>query len=151
MNGKCALALCSIMFAVSSASATPQFSRAEDAIRYRKASFVLMQAQLGRISAMINGRQPFDARAASESAEIVAFLSKLPFEAFSVGTDKGDTRAKAEVWSERARFQVEADRAREQLLKLRDAARSGNAEQLKAAFAPAAQACKSCHQQFRRD
>jgi cytochrome c556 len=151
MNRKCALVLCSILLAVSSARATPQFSRAEDAIRYRKASFVVMQAQLARISAMVNGRQPFDAKAASESAEIVAVLSRLPFEAFSAGTDKGDTRAKPQVWSEQARFQVEADRAREQLLKLRDAARSGSAEQLKAAFTPAAQSCKSCHEQFRRD
>jgi len=37
----------------------------------------------------------------------------------------------------------------DEVVKLQAAAKSGNADQLKAAFGPAAGTCKSCHDDFR--
>jgi cytochrome c556 len=39
----------------------------------------------------------------------------------------------------------------EELAKLNAAAKSGNAETIKAAFGPAGQSCKSCHDSFRKE
>lgn len=130
--------------------AQAQFAKAEDAIKYRKASFTVMAAHFGRLGAMANGRIPFDAKLASENADIVAAMSKLPWAAFGEGTDKGETRAKPEIWQESAKYKEAADNMQAAVMKLNTAAKAGNIDALKAAFGPAAASCKTCHDSFRQ-
>jgi cytochrome c556 len=132
-----------------SAPAAAQFAKPEDAIKYRKASLTVMAAHFGRIGAMANGRAPFDAKAAAENADIVASMSKLPWAAFVDGTDAGDTKAKPEIWKEQAKFKAAADKLQSEAVKLAAAAKTGNLDNLKAAFGPAAETCKACHDAFR--
>jgi cytochrome c556 len=131
--------------------AQAQFAKPEDAIKYRKASFTVMAAHFGRLGAMANGRVPYDAKAASDNADVVATLAKLPWAAFGEGTDKGDTRAKPEVWKEAAKYKEAADKMQAEIVKLNTAAKAGNIDALKAAFGPAAASCKACHDNFRKD
>jgi cytochrome c556 len=131
--------------------AQAQFAKAEDAIKYRKASFNVMAAHFGRLGAMANGRMPYDAKIAAENAELVAILSKLPWAAFGEGTDKGETRAKAEIWKESGKYKEAADKMQAEVAKLNTAAKAGNLDALKVAFGPAAASCKACHDNFRRD
>jgi cytochrome c556 len=136
------------------ASALPaaaQFAKPEEAIKYRKAAFTLMNAHVGRIGAMVQGKAPFDPKAAAESAEIATVMSKLPYSAFVAGTDKGDTKAKPEIWTEDAKFRGAASKMQEEMAKLNAAAKTGNLDQIKAAFGPLAQSCKACHDDFRKD
>ena len=131
--------------------AQAQFAKPEDAIKYRKAGFNVMGAHFGRLGAMANGRAPYDAKAAQENAEIVSVMAKLPWTAFGEGTDKGDTRAKPEIWKESAKFKDAADKMQAEIAKLNTAARAGNIDALKVAFGPAAASCKACHDAFRKD
>jgi len=131
--------------------AQAQFAKPEDAIKYRKASFTVMAAHFGRLGAMANGRAPYDAKAASDNADVVATLSKLPWAAFGEGTDKGDTRAKPEIWKEAAKYKETADKMQAEIVKLNTAAKAGNIDALKVAFGPAAASCKACHDNFRKD
>jgi cytochrome c556 len=131
--------------------AQAQFAKPEDAIKYRKASYTLMAAHFGRLGAMANGRVPYDAKTAADNAEIVATLSKLPWAAFGEGTDKGDTRAKPEIWKESGKFKEASDKMQADVAKLTVAAKAGNLDALKAAFGPAAASCKACHDSFRKD
>jgi cytochrome c556 len=131
--------------------AQAQFAKPEDAIKYRKASFTVMAAHFGRLGAMANGRAPYDAKAASDNADVVATLSKLPWAAFGEGTDKGDTRAKPEIWKEAAKYKEAADKMQAEIVKLNTAAKAGNIDALKVAFGPAAASCKACHDNFRKD
>ena len=131
--------------------AQAQFAKPEDAIKYRKASFTVMAAHFGRLGAMANGRAPYDAKAASDNADVVATLSKLPWAAFGEGTDKGDTRAKPEIWKEAAKYKETADKMQAEIVKLNTAAKAGNIDALKVAFGPAAASCKACHDAFRKD
>ena len=128
-----------------------QFAKPEDAIKYRKASFTVMAAHFGRLGAMANGRAPYDAKAAADNADVVATLAKLPWAAFGEGTDKGDTRAKPEIWKEAAKYKEAADKMQAEIVKLNTAAKAGNIDALKAAFGPAAASCKACHDNFRKD
>lgn len=128
--------------------AQAQFAKPEDAIKYRKASFTVMAAHFGRLGAMANGRTPYDAKAAADNADVV---SKLPWAAFGEGTDKGDTRAKPEVWKEAAKYKEAADKMQAEIVKLNTAAKAGNIDALKVAFGPAAASCKACHDNFRKD
>jgi cytochrome c556 len=131
--------------------AQAQFAKAEDAIKYRKASFTVMAAHFSRLGAMANGRAPYDAMAAASNADVVAAMSKLPWAAFGEGTDKGDTRAKPEIWKEADKYKEAADKMQAEIVKLNTAAKAGNIDALKAAFGPAAATCKACHDNFRKD
>jgi cytochrome c556 len=100
---------------------------------------------------MANGRTPYDAKAAADNADVVATLSKLPWTAFGEGTDKGDTRAKPELWKEATKFKEASDKMQAEIVKLNTAAKAGNIDALKVAFGPAADSCKACHDNFRKD
>lgn len=131
--------------------AQAQFAKPEDAVKYRKASFTVMAAHFGRLGAMANGRTPYDAKAAADNAELVMTMSKLPWAAFGEGTDKGETRAKPEIWKESAKYKEAADKMQAEIGKLNVAAKAGNVDALKAAFGPAAASCKACHDNYRKD
>lgn len=90
--------------------AQAQFAKPEDAVKYRKAGFTLMANHFGRLGAMASGKAPFDAKAAAENADLVAALAKLPWVAFGEGPEKGETRAKPEIWKESAKFKEAADK-----------------------------------------
>ena len=70
---------------------------------------------------------------------------------FGEGTDKGDTRAKPEIWKEAAKYKEAADKMQAEIVKLNTAAKAGNIDALKVAFGPAAASCKACHDNFRKD
>ena len=144
------LASIATLVSLTSLSAVAQFQKPEDAVKYRKAAFTVMSAHFGRIGAMASGRAPFDAAAAAANAEIVASMSKLPYAGFvegTSGTDKGTP--KANVWTERAKFNDDAKKMQDEVSKLAVVAKGGNLDQVKAAFGNAAAACKSCHDHFR--
>lgn len=134
------------------AFATPamaQFKNAEDSIKYRKAVFAVMGQHFSQIGAMANGRVPFDVQKAKADAALVVSLSQLPWVAFGDDTDMGDTKAKPEIWKEKAKFKAAADKAMGELSKLDAAAKTGNIDQIKAAFGAAGQSCKACHDAYR--
>jgi cytochrome c556 len=131
--------------------AAAQFAKPEDAVKYRKGAFTVMAAHFGRVAAMANGRIPFDAKAAAENAEIATMVSKLPFAGFVDGTDKGETRAKPEIWTEQDKFKAAATKMQDAMEKLNVAAKSGNVDTLKAAAGTVGQACKGCHDTYRKE
>ncbi len=146
--------LVAALIGASTLLATPamaQFQKAEDAIKYRKATFTVMAAHFGRIGAMVNNRMPFDAALAAENAAVVEAMSKLPWAAFGPGTDKGDTRALPAIWKEQAKYKEGADKMQAEVAKLSAAAKTGNLDSIKAAFGAAGQTCKACHDAFRKD
>lgn len=137
---------------VTALPAAAQFQKPEDAVKYRQSAFTVMANHFGRIGAMANGKAPFDAAAAQASADIVVTMSKLPYAAFGDGTDKaGNTRALPEVWSKRADFDAGAKKMQDEVVKLQTAAKSGNLDQIKAAFGDAGKACKACHDNYRKE
>jgi cytochrome c556 len=131
--------------------AAAQFAKPEDAVKYRKGAFTVMAAHFGRVAAMANGRIPFDAKAAAENAEIATMVSKLPFAGFIDGTDKGETRAKPEIWTEQDKFKAAATKMQDAMEKLNAAAKSGNVDTLKVAAGTVGQACKGCHDAYRKE
>ena len=134
---------------VLSAPASAQFAKPEDAIKYRQSALFVMSQHFGRLGAMANGRIPFDAKVAADNADIVADMSKLPWAGFMPGTDKGNTKAKPEIWTEQAKFKEYNDKLQAETTKLAAASKTGNLDSLKTAFAATADTCKACHDAFR--
>ncbi len=142
------LTAAAIIGLASALPAAAQFQKPEDAVKYRKAAFTVMATHFGRLGAMANGRMPYDAAAAAANADTVVDLSKLPYAGFvdgTSGTEKG--APKANVWTERAKFDGAAKKMQDEVVKLAAAAKTEAG--LKAAFGPAAGACKACHDDFR--
>lgn len=132
------------------APASAQFAKPEDAIKYRQSALSVMGTHFGRVGAMANGRVPFDANVASANAEIVATMAKLPWAGFVPGTD-GNTKAKPEIWTEQAKFKESSDKLLAESTKLAAAAKTGNLDALKTAFAATAGTCKACHDAYRKE
>lgn len=131
--------------------AAAQFAKPEDAIKYRKSGMFMMSTHLGRVAAMANGKAPFDPKVAAENAEAATMLSKLPYAGFIDGTDKGDTQAKPEIWTERAKFDAAASKMQGEMAKLNVAAKGGNLDAIKTAVGETGKACKACHDTYRKD
>lgn len=131
--------------------AAAQFRSADDAIEYRQGALGVMGHHFGVIGAMASGKLPFDAKAAQANADLVVTLSRLPWSAFVEGSDKGDTNARPEVWSQPDKFKAAAQKLQDAAVKLAAvAAKATRAEDLKPAFGAAADTCKSCHDDFRK-
>lgn len=145
------LAASGAVLLLATAASAQSFQKPEDAIKYRRSAMTVMAAHFGVLGAMANGRIPFDAQAAARNADIVAMLSRLPFAGFTPGTDKGETRAKPDIWLEPAKFKERSEKMQEAVAKLDAAAKTGNLDAMKAAFGPAAQTCKACHDDFRKE
>jgi cytochrome c556 len=132
--------------------AAAQFQKPEDAVKYRQGAFQVMGSHFGRLGAMANGKVPFDAAAAQANADLIVTMSRLPYVAFAEGTDKVvNTRAKPEIWSKRADFDAAAKKTQEELVKLQAAAKTGNIDEIKAAFGAAGKSCKACHDEYRKE
>ena len=147
-----ALLAAAAAFAAFAAPAAAQFAKAEDAIKYRQGALFVMGQHFARIGAMVNGRIPYDAKAAIENAEVVAAVAKLPWAGFGAGTEKGwDTRAQPDIWLEPAKFKEHQDKLLAEAPKLLAAARTNNLDNLKTAFSAAAGTCKGCHDDYRKE
>jgi cytochrome c556 len=137
--------------ACGSGSAMAQFSNPDDAIKYRKSVMFVMQQNFARVRSMTLGSRPFDAVVAAENVAVASFMAKLSWVAFAEGTDKGDTRAKPEIWVDAARFKDYADRTQAEMGKLAIAIRANNMPDIRSAVRAASMACQTCHDAFRKD
>jgi len=137
-------------FAAMALPATAQFAKPEDAIKYRQNSLFVMQQNFARLAGMAQGKMPFDAKVAADSAANAEFVARLPWAAFGDGTDKGgNTKAKAEIWKDKAKFMEYADKMQMEMAKLNVAAKTGQLDAIKPAVGAVAGTCKTCHDAFR--
>jgi len=143
-------ALLLVAAGLSGTSAMAQFAKPEDAVKYRQSALFVMQQNFGRVAAMAQGKAPFDAKVAADSAAVAEYMSKLPWAGFVAGSDKaGNTKAKAEIWSEQAKFNAAADKMQTEMSKFSAAAKTGSLDNIKAALGGVGGTCKSCHDDFR--
>ena len=130
--------------------AAAQFAKAEDAINYRQSAFAVLGHHFGRLGAMANGKMPYDAAIAAADGDVIAAVSALPFTGFVPGTEKGHgTKVRPQAWKELPKVKEMEQKMITEVGKVSVAAKSGNLDQLKAAFGPASQTCKACHDNYR--
>lgn len=142
-----AVAVALVGLTASLAAAAP-FDKPEDAIRYRRAAYTLLGAHLTRIGDVVKGKTPYGPEVAAD-AKVLEVVSHLPFAAFVDGSDAGDTRARPDVWKDRAKFDQLAKAMQEKVAELSRVAASGDESALRGAFGEAGKSCKNCHDSFR--
>lgn len=126
---------------------------ARQAIEVRKAVFTLIANNFKPIGDALQGKVAYDAAEIQKRAARVAFLSELAGETFPDFSNTGlpDTKAKPEIWSDRADFDKRLKEFREHAATLAQvsAKEKTASDAFKAAAAAVGQDCKGCHEAYK--
>jgi len=145
------VALVGLGMSLDAASQNPT-SPGEQATQYRKAIYQLILWNLRPPSAMAQEKIAFDAQAFSLRAGRVHDMSHLLAEACPPESQAGaPTRAKPEIWQNRADFNARLKALQEKSRALVDTASRGEFAPSKAAFFATANACKDYHDSYRAE
>ena len=125
-----------------------QQAKPENQIKYRKAAYTLMNLNFGSLAAMAEEKKPFNKDDAARNADFVALLSTVPKENFGEGTEK-DTKAKPEIWANRADFDSKMNKMVSEAAKLPSAVRGGDGPAFRKQVADVGAACKACHDEYK--
>lgn len=151
MNGIIKIIAVLAIFGILIGAASAQFSKSEDAIKYRQSMMFLIAQHFGRLGAVVKGQQPYDQETFAKNAAIIEDLSALPWKAFwAAGSDKGKTTMKAKVLKNPAGFKDLAQQFQMEVGKLAAAARGNDFDAAKGQFGTVAKSCKACHSKYRK-
>lgn len=140
-----------VIFGILIGAAWAQFSKPEDAIKYRQSVMFVIAKHFGRLGAMVKGKQPYDQKAFASNTAVIEFLAKLPWEAFRFpGGDMGQTTMKANVLKDPDGFKSMSQKFELEVGKLSAAAKGNDFNAMKTQFGAVAQSCKGCHSKFRK-
>ncbi len=141
------LALAAALATLTAAEA--QTPKPEDQLKLRKAAYSLMGYTFGSLDAMASGKRAFNKDEAARNADLLAHLATVPKGFFGEGSDKGETRARPEVWTNRADFDIKMDKMVQETAKLSQAARNADLGALKKAVQDVDSSCTACHDDYR--
>jgi cytochrome c556 len=135
------------------AGGAPGPSPARQAVDARRAVFTLIGGNFRPLGAVLKGAAQADAAEVNKRASRLAFLASLLDENFPDISNLGqpDTKAKAEIWSDRADFDKKLKSFQGDVVTLVQVSSDGkgSADTIKAAITAVGQDCKACHDKYR--
>lgn len=146
---KSSLVLATVCIACMPMLASAQFSRPDDAVRYRQGAFNVMGVHFGILGAMAQDKLPWDGQAVIDNVAIVDAIHKLPFTAFGQETSKVKSKAKYDVWQDTTKFEKARDNMFVRVANLVQTAKGGDQAAIRKAIGEAGASCKNCHDDFR--
>jgi cytochrome c556 len=149
MMKRCLIALAVIASGAGVAGSAHAQQKPEDVIKYRKSVMTVQSWNMRPMALMVKGQQPFDAALFAWYAGVVQSTSFMLPDAFAAGSDKGDTKAKPEIWSDAGKFKQNLDRFNADTQKLVAATKAGTLDAVKGPFGAVAKNCGGCHNEFR--
>jgi cytochrome c556 len=140
-----------VIFGILIGAALAQFSKPEDAIKYRQSVMFVIAQHFGRLGAMVKGDQPYDQKTFASNTAVIEALSGLPWEAFlAPGSDKGTTTMKSSVLKDPDGLKSLSQQFQFEVGKLSAAAKGNDLNAIKTQFGAVAQSCKNCHSKNRK-
>jgi cytochrome c556 len=143
------ITVAALVLASTALAAVAQQPKPEDEIKLRKSAYTLMGYNFSSLANMAQEKKPYNKDEAIRNADFVALLSTVPKTFFAEGTDKGETRAKPDIWTNKADFDKKMDRMMSETAKLPQVARNGDLAALKKQVSETGAACKACHDDYR--
>ncbi len=139
---------CASLVATTPASAEMDI---KDAIYYRQAGYGFMSWNMSKIKAqVIDESVPFNKEQMVAAANAIAAVANSGMGAlFPPGSDKGDTKLKAEFFQNPEEVGTVARNFNTAANNLASAAQTGDKAALATAFGEVGKTCKSCHEKFR--
>jgi cytochrome c556 len=127
-------------------------SRADGIVVYRKALYQVMFNNWAPLSLVVQDKAPFDAKAVQLRVSRANFAVKIIPETFTADSVDGKpTRAKPELWANKADFDQLMGNLQKAMTGLDAAAKTGKLDKVKAAFGATRDACKACHDKYRTE
>ena len=120
---------------------------AQDAIKNRKDDMQILRKSVGAIKGVVDGKDAVDTAAAP--AQAVADVAKRLAAGFPVGSDQGDTKALAAIWTDKAGFDAAVANFNTAAGALLVASNAKNLDGIKAAFGEVGKSCGACHDKYR--
>lgn len=154
MNRKSSLltAAAAVTLLVGSAVAQTPPSRADQLVTYRKAMYQVMFNNWVPLLAVTQGKAPFDAKAVQKRATRANFLAQMISEGFPPESQEGKpTRAKPELWANRADFDQLMTTWQKSMVALEAATKTGKLDKVTDAFNTTRDNCKACHDKYRTE
>lgn len=140
-----------VVFGILIGAAMAQFSKPEDAIKYRQSVMFVIAQHFGRLGAMVKGQQPYDQMTFASNTAVIEALSGLAWEAFLVpGSDRGKTTMKSSVLKDPDGLKSLSQQFQLEVGKLSAAAKGNDLNAIKTQFGAVAQSCKNCHSKNRK-
>jgi cytochrome c556 len=102
-----------------------------------------------RLRPMAQGKIPYDANVAAHDAEMLAALSKMPWDGFAPSTKDLKSGALPAIYTDTAKFKESADRLQSETAKLVTLTKSGDEATVKAQILVIDKVCGTCHESFR--
>ena len=152
MNKKLLSAAVTMMIAAGSVSAQV-VGKLEDQIRWRQSAYHTMAWSMARIKANVEGT--FNKDQVVEAANVIQAIANAKMGAlYQPGSDKGkgwkETRVKSEFFGSPELGKI-AQNFGQQANEMAKVAATGDAAAVKAQFGKLGEACKACHDKFRKD
>jgi cytochrome c556 len=117
---------------------------------YRQSWFAMLATNFGPMTAMVKGEIPWqEMQMAGYADQMAALMTIDVMRGFADGSEKGTTKAKPEIWQNKADFQKKMDDLKVAVNALQVVAEQGTdrkaiAEQV----AATGKACKACHDEY---
>ena len=147
---KAALAITGIGIMLSSPLAISHFDDKAIPQSYRQSFFALLAANFGPLAAMVKGEMTWNAESFQHFADDLATVASLDIaRGFPEGTHTGQTRAKPEIWENKADFDSKMGDLKEATMALKIAAATGDKGKIMEAFKATGGACKACHDDYK--
>ncbi|MDH4039187.1 MAG: cytochrome c [Gammaproteobacteria bacterium] len=152
LTGKNWLGAAAVGAALLSLPALSHFDDKQMPQSYRQSYFALLAANFGPMVGTVKGEIPWDqARMDSWAHDLAALATLDIMRGFVDGSDKGTTRAKPEIWQDKADFGSKMDALRKELASLQKVTAGGDREAIAAQVGAAGKACKSCHDDYKAE
>ena len=129
----------------------PQQSPADRAIEYRKAVYTVISSNFGPLGGMLQGRVEYNGAEATKRAERLAQMAVMLDDAFPDVSKTGDTKAKPEIWTNKAEFDKLVKDFTDHTAALAAQLKKDNksADDFKKVATAVAGDCRTCHDKFR--
>ncbi len=118
---------------------------------YRQSWFAMMAFNFGPMTSMVKGEIPWEEMQMAGFADQLAALVTLDvMRGFADGSDKGTTRAKPEIWQNKADFQKKMDDLKTAVNALQVVTEQGtDRKAIAEKVAATGKACKACHDEYK--
>jgi cytochrome c556 len=121
----------------------------EDQIKYRQNTMAANGGHAGAISLLLRGKVEHPSHLAPHARALNGLAATLT-DLFPEGSDFGETRAKAEIWSKPDEFATAIATTQDAVAAFTAAVEAEDQEAIGPAFEEVGKSCKGCHEEFRQ-
>ncbi len=117
---------------------------------YRQSWFALVAMNFGPLGSMAKGEMPWnDEMLRAFASDLKMVTSTNLMRGFAPGSEQGTTRAKPEIWENKADFESKLEDMRKAVAELNTVASGSDKKAVAGQIGAVGKTCKSCHDEYK--